>query len=86
MIAAVVASITITIIIAMNLVSGSSNSLKAQATRFGPLLVLTLGIIGVAFGISFSAALDGSLGAAAYLGIVALIANLAGGVTAAQIR
>lgn len=86
MILALLTSIIATIIIFMNLFQSSSNPMVAQATRFLAITALPLGIIGVALGISYYSGGDGSLGAAAILGIMALIINVAGGGIAVMIQ
>lgn len=86
MILAILASAPITILIFLSSFIESSNPAIAQVTRFGALIVLPIGIIGVALGISFYSGGDGTLGAAGYLAIVSLVLNLIAGGIAVMIR
>ena len=86
MIMVVIASALATISILINLLLPDSNTIKDQATKFAALVAIPLGIIGVALGLSYFSGGNGSLGAAAALGIVAVILNVAGAIVAFTVQ
>lgn len=86
MILTILASVSVTILILLNLCSETPNPSMVQTTRFGALIVLPLGIIGLALGISAYSGLHGSIGPAGILGIVAIVVNLVAGAVGAMIR